>query len=218
MGEGDKDDEEPLSQLIQILEQPEKRILPLLYESSNPQDQKIRRETRSQLVNIAQHLFGEIETIAKKYRQVTKAPDNEDDNEEEKKEDLADLPGLSGLPQLYVPEGSEVNEDLDTETLWGQVELQNNALRTLVKKATKRLAKAPEKIVLLDMGQISSDEDGDGSDDEEDSATTEEGRSDADSAQDEDEDEDARRIRERMERAMEDMESDEEGESDRGAC
>ena len=52
----------------------------------------------------------------------------------------------------------------DAETLWGQAELQNEALQSLVKRNIKKMVKTiesqgPEQVRLLDMGDILSEND-----------------------------------------------------------
>ena len=197
-----------LDNLIEILHRPEKRILPLLYPSKNEEEIRNRKVTREELVKISQNLFREIEDLYLKYHQVTKKKNGDDDDDDAKIT-------LTGLPELYIPPG----DALDAETMWGQVDLQNKALRKLMKKSTKRLANSPEDIVVLDMGQVMSSDEGDSdenSSDEDDMKVnndTEGSGSGSGSEEDEDEDEDeeeAKRIRERMERAMEDIESDED--------
>jgi U3 small nucleolar RNA-associated protein MPP10 len=197
------DDDSPLGDLIEILDHPEKRILPLLYSSKKEDTIENRKNTRTELVKISQYLFQEIEDLSKKYHQLTKKKNEDDDDNAQTT--------LSGLPEMYVPPG----EAIDAETMWGQVDLQNNALNKLLKKSTKRLAQSPEDIVILDMGQVlSSDEDDSdegGSDEDEMKVNSEEEESDSDSDEDdEEEDEEAKRIRVRMERAMADMDSDED--------
>lgn len=101
------------------------------------------------------------------------------------------------------------------ETIWGQVDLQNNALLPRLKKMIRKLVKSVDgdEIRLLDMGDGMSEEeedmdDGDDDSDEEDINESEEGSvaSNLDengNSEDDDEeemDEDAKRIRERMEK------------------
>jgi U3 small nucleolar RNA-associated protein MPP10 len=96
---------------------------------------------------------------------------------------------------------------VDMETIWGQVDLQNNALLACLKKAVRKLAnnsEGEEKVRLLDMGDLS--EDGDfGSEENEDAESEGSAASDFDDGDpndksDDDVDDDARRIRERMEK------------------
>ena len=93
------------------------------------------------------------------------------------------------------------------ETIWGQVDLQNNVLLPRLKKMIRTLIKSmdEDEIRLLDMGDMSEGED-DGDDGTEDINESEEGSAASnleendDLEDDEEIDEDARRIRERMEK------------------
>jgi U3 small nucleolar RNA-associated protein MPP10 len=146
---------------------------------------------------------------------------------------------LSGLHSLYTgvesPQHEKSNNSpgssnlVDIETIWGQVDLQNNALLPLLKKLTRKLAKHADsgevgasEIRLLDMSAMSSDDeqgdgvsDSEGNDDEENvdegSAASNLDEEDGDQSHESDDDDDeelnddARRIRERMKKAMADM-------------
>ena len=212
----------PEERLLEILENPELRIVPLLFKSTNPKDRQAKRETLSELTGIVQHLFREIEETARKYHIIANQKGEEASEEKEPDE----IPTLSGLSELYVPESDVAGGD--AETLWGQVELQNNALNKLLKKSTKKLSKSLNDIVILDMSKLSSDDeegedssakkpdastssqdeemDHDNDDDEEEEDKDEEDDDDDDEG---DEDEETKRIRERMERAMDGSGSDE---------
>lgn len=120
----------------------------------------------------------------------------------------------------------------DIETIWGQVDLQNNALLPRLKKLTKKLAKCSPRdgesgevgangIRLLDMSAMESGDeqgdgvsDSDGIDDEESvsegSAASNLDEEDGDHSHESDDDDeelddDAKRIRERMKKAMAEM-------------
>ncbi len=204
MGEFEtKEDVSPEGRLLDILRHPEERILSLLSNSTNPQDQQAKQRTRTELIGIAKYLFREIEQTAKRYNEINNSVQKAIEG---KKEEPVEVPPLSGLSELYVPESSD-DGAVDVETIWGQVELQNNSLNKIVKKSIKRLSKSPEEIVVLDMGMLSSDEEDDDASEEiseEEDAMDDEGDDSAD------EDEEATRIRERMERAMEDVDSDDD--------
>jgi hypothetical protein len=138
-----------------------------------------------------------------------------DDAEETSPEES--LPcSLSGLHTLYTGVDESNSTLVDMETIWGQVDLQNNTLLPRLKKLIRKLAKSSDgddEIRVLDMGDFS--------DVEEEPTNSEEENSDAGSAasnmdegsaasnldhdpneqSDDDEmDDDARRIRERMEK------------------
>lgn len=123
---------------------------------------------------------------------------------------------LSGLHSIYTGIDESNSTLVDMETIWGQVDLQNNVLLPRLKKMIRKLAKSSdgeEGIRLLDMGDLSdeevSDDDdgsgGDGGSDEGSAASNlDEGSTtsnmDENEGSDEELDEDARRIRERMEK------------------
>ena len=101
------------------------------------------------------------------------------------------------------------------ETIWGQVDLQNNALLPRLKKMIRKLVKSVDgdEIRLLDMGDGMSEEeedmdDGDDDSGKEDINESEEGsvasnldeNEDSEDDDEEEMDEDAKRIRERMEK------------------
>jgi U3 small nucleolar RNA-associated protein MPP10 len=185
----------PLEGLIQTLDHPETHILPLLHSKESAE------ATRKELLQTCQFLFQEIEGLAKTYQSL-------------KKKDAQDTtpPGLSGLSELYVSEGA-----VDAETIWGQVDLQNDALKKLLKKSVKNLGKSTDDICVLDMGEVfsedeeeqNSNDDDDDDDDQEEKSGSDEEESDG---EDDDVDEETKRIRERMERALDDMGSDQEEE------
>ena len=130
-----------LGDLVDILEHPEKRILPLLFPSKEKVVIENRKDTRAELVKISQQIFKNIEDLSKSYHQLTAKNKTDEENASS---------SLSGLAEMYVPPGDEV----DAETMWGQVELQNKALKKLLKRSMKKLAKSPENIVVLDMDML----------------------------------------------------------------
>ena len=73
----------PEDRLLEILENPEHRILPLLFKSTNPKDQQAKQETLSQLTGIAQDLFRKIEETAKKYHIISNQKSEEASEEKE---------------------------------------------------------------------------------------------------------------------------------------
>jgi U3 small nucleolar RNA-associated protein MPP10 len=180
-----------LNKLIECLDNPETHIIPLLYNGSKSQS-----ISRDDLIQVIQHLFLQNERLAKKYKKLVSKDDEESS-------------GLSGLPELYYSPGI-----VDAETIWGQIDLQNMSLNKLVKKSTKRLGKAPEKVCVLNMNEVLSDQDNetsssiDNDDDSNKSASDDEEKGENDSV-----DTTTRRMRERMEKALEDMDSDKEDEA-----
>lgn len=134
--------------------------------------------------------------------------------EEQKEPRHEDSPpcSLSGLHSLYTGIDESNDTLVDMETIWGQVDLQNNVLLPLLKKGIRKLAKIPDGedgIRLLDMGDLSDEETAANSDEESDidegsAASMDEGSAASNMREDEESDgemdEDARRIRERMEK------------------
>lgn len=114
---------------------------------------------------------------------------------------------LSGLDELYT--GTE-DERVDVETLWGQVDLQNSALHTILRQSLKKLSngvrgKGNKEIRIL--------EDVEESDVEKESAKVSNDHDDSDGRSDDDDnisndDDSTARIQARMDRAMADMEDD----------
>ncbi|KAL3945259.1 MAG: hypothetical protein SGBAC_000670 [Bacillariaceae sp.] len=173
-----------LDRLIEIFDDPLNSILPLLH------DGKDKKIGRLDLINIIKELFQTTESLAKQYQEISKKNDKDTPS------------GLSGLSEIIG------GDEIDSETLWGQVELQNKALNKLVKKSKKKLEKAPEKICVLDMKEILSESEEDEND------GSEEDKSEKSHDDDDEEgsvDSETRRIRERMDRAMEDESDDGEG-------
>ena len=153
---------------------------------------------------------------------------NPSDTEEETAEESPPC-SLSGIPSLYTGLEQESDESpnadtlVDMETIWGQVDLQNNALLPRLKKLIRRLNKvtdgedSAEVIRLLDMGDMESEEEEQPSEEEDieqDGESMEEGSAASnldeqdENSDEEDLDEDARRIRERMKKAMASMNDD----------
>jgi U3 small nucleolar RNA-associated protein MPP10 len=200
-----------LDSLIETLENPERHILSLLHSETN------KSTTRDELVKTCRFLFQHIEELAKSYQSLTKDGDN--------KNAIPTI--LSGLNELFVPPAGEDGE-VDAETIWGQVDLQNDALLVLLKKSVKRLTKPQEEICVLNMGEVLSDDVDDDDDDDEEGQSDDnnsdeqekektggdEEEEDEEEEEDDEEDEEKIRIRERMERAMEEMDSEEEEEEE----
>lgn len=200
---------------------------------------------RLDLVTISQHLFRYIEHLAhaeeelkaiqkdQKLRELDPALSEEEEKAMDEEDDI-DPCTLSGLASLYVGDEDE-NSGLDAETIWGQVDLQNTALMSRLKKNLKKLVKrssndekkyGPDDLIqLLEVGAMGSEEE-EGASGGEDDGESDEGSAASNfgddyddeeaegQAVDSDEDSDARRIRERMERAMEDMSDDDDDDAE----
>lgn len=142
---------------------------------------------------------------------------------------------LSGLDELYTgidnnPGGlSSTSHVVDVETLWGQVDLQNDALHSLLKNSVKKLVKAATatevpsttknvksaagEIRLLDTNSTSDEEESD-ADDETKSITGDDNDSNNDGSNDdlsnEDDEPEVDKMHARMNRIMADMDDDDE--------
>ena len=236
----DNSKKDVLDRLINILDNPEKRILPLLYSNGTPNDnddhddgtsnnnnnnkESVREKQRTleELIKISKTLFFDIESLGKQYKELhennSKVSTEEEKNKSTMTTSISSV--LSGLPKLHVPEMKVTDTDLP-ETIFGQVDLQNSALVKLVKKSSKRLVKSSkDDICILDLGVMDSEDDvdnddSDGDNDEYDESNDE--QQDDDDGSDNENDEEAQRIRERMERAMEDMDEEEEESNDEDA-
>lgn len=147
-------------------------------------------------------LFAYIETLAKKYHHLCAS-----------KSHPSSTFVLSGLTELL-----HDSTEVDAETIWGQVELQNTALLKLLKKSVKQLERTKtENIRLLEAMDSSDSEEKDTDGNDDDDNNNKDGRShesgmalDGIEAASDDEaaDEKTERIRARMERALEDMEEE----------
>jgi len=229
-----------LSRLIEILENPERRILPLILVSSlstsnknqgdNDDDagklskaQQEKSRTLKELIGISKELFADIESLGNQYQELLKRqkkyPDDDDKLEnvgtrEEPHASSKMSSMLSGLTELFIPPDTQPNDTDLPETIFGQVDLQNSALQKLMRKSTKRLAKSTENICVLDMDIMASDDNESDGIEEEEEEDQQGGDNFGSESDDEEEDEETRRMRKRMEQAMEDMEDEDEGEED----
>jgi len=218
-----KSDQEALEQLLNILQSPEDILLPPLPDSASKSENSNNWQgMQTKLSNITQYLFTRMEKLAQDHENfVNKA--------EEKTEEKDDICPLSGMKDLYIPteeDGSEKYNIMDMETVWGQVEIQNEALMKKInaslKTSKKNIKKEIQAPMLLDMEGMYSDddesdkheEDGDSDDIENQEENEDSTDDDDDDDDDDDEEEETRRIRERMERAMADMEEGSENNSD----
>ena len=262
------------SNLLPLISRPEDLLTSLLSENnhaSNNDGKAKQHVARQQLLSTSQQLFQYIEHLAsmeEKLKEMQKQKKLQEFAEEEEKvaenEDLLEESeneepcGLSGIPSLYTgqtvhdEEEEKVSEEedaipsVDAETIWGQVDLQNNVLLSMLKKSIKKLGKrcssdqdggkkydVDDQVRILDTGAMMGDDDsgsegddsmmGDDSDEGGDmmsmgSAASDfgdeqnEGSDGEEGDNDSDEDSEARRIRERMEKAMADMSGDESNE------
>ena len=174
----------PVADLLQLLARPEDTLVDLLFAKKETDS-----GTETQLLrHVCQTLFAHIEHLGQIQQHLELKPSGE----------------LSGLDQLYLGEESE---PIDSETIWGQVDLQNLGVHTLVKQSLKRLTKHVEDVKVLDLGEVMSEN---GQEEKHSSDYS----LDEYSEENHEEDDDAKRIRERMERAMEDMDDDDDEEEE----
>ena len=186
---------------VALLSKPEDAAFSLLYNTTDDACDA------ALLMQTAEQLFRRIEVLSKIYQSIGDEAES----------------GLSGLDELYV---GDDEEKMDIETLWGQVDLQNVALQTLLKQAIKRVSKVsnkktgPKAIRLLE--DLDSDDEESSSvasedDDQEPSESGDQASEDDDNEEEEPEDDEAKRMRERMQRTMDDMDdmdNDEDDEED----
>ena len=201
------------------------------HDDGTKESDRAKNKTLGELLEISKNLFADIESLGKQYQELheraraASSRQLDGDNAAPSSEAAAPVSStiLSGLLELYVPPEVEATDADLPETVFGQVDLQTAALAKLVKKSTKRLSKASsagggdESICVLDMDVMGSDDDGDDDsdkdDDHSDDGSAREDTNESDGDDSDDEDEEAKRIRLRMERAMEDMGEDEDTEA-----
>jgi len=203
-----------LNSLTQFLSEPQNYLHTLLIPPSGDDDASETHKQQIELLcSTSKILFSRLEKLACMAEQVENMQKGISDEEED------ECP-LSGLTELYtgIADDDEDNGpmELDAESVWGQVDIQNTALTSKVSKNIRKLSKKVESnknqddcIRLLNMHDIDSDDDSD---------LDQANKRDADSSKEEIEeeesdnqgsdDEDARRIRERMERSMAEMDDD----------
>mmetsp|Transcript_5719 Transcript_5719/g.8814 ORF Transcript_5719/g.8814 Transcript_5719/m.8814 type:complete len:801 (-) Transcript_5719:46-2448(-) len=195
-----------ISDFLHSTSHPEDVLLPLLFSGGSSDDSKQQqKQHQDQLRQTCRYLFQEVERLSKINHDLQHQQKKEKGNDDDK---TAPPKSLAGIEELYVGGSSEF--PVDAETLWGQVDMQNAALQSLLKKSVKKVIKGIEKsdnpetaVRLLDMGEVMSEEEKEENDD----SSSDAGES-GESADDEDEggeDEETRRIRERMERSMAEM-------------
>ena len=225
------EDQGHLEVLMGILQNPERQILPLFSGSKKDDDdddddvnnrtsdtaQQQKNETLKLLLNISKGLFEDIESLGVQYQDLVRKRKNNATSTSTTITTTTTT--LSGLTELFLPPDMEPNDTDLPETIFGQVDLQNTSLKKLIRKSTKRLAESTGNIRILDMGIMESDDDksDDGGEDDDSNNNSDDQREGRENEHDtshddndDDEEEVERRMRERMERAMEDMEDEDE--------
>lgn len=206
-----------LSSLVQLLEKPEDFLHSILLPPKPNEDDDLSEYSSSidLLVSTSKHLFGKLEKLATHLRQIEDGEVGNTDDDESP---------LSGLFDLYTGDYEESKDHLDVETIWGQVDIQNQSLLSKLSKIIRKLSKRIEsasnqddQIQLIDLNGVKSDDSSDEdeySDDENSAASIQRKSSEEEEEGEEEEDDDARRARERMERSMAAMENSEESDVD----
>ena len=179
-----------------------------------------KREHQTLLLGVCQHLFKSIEQLSQTLQKVDSGNANDEN---------INATSLSGLDELYLGDQDDDDDDetpVDAETVWGQVDLQNEALHAILKKSVKKLGIAASgndgdgsgatTIRLLDIESeiLNDEEDGDNNSDEdnqEEEDSEEEEAIGEKEGNDSDEDEMTRRMRDRMERALQSDDEDDMG-------
>lgn len=210
---------EPLNSLVNLLENPEDLLQTLLSSQPQDDDKNAAKDIQATLRSTSKSLFSTLEHLASLQQTLSSH------SGEEAQDDESPLSGLSQLLVGSSPDSGnnsdtddEVDESIDAETIWGQVDLQNAAL---IDNLSENLVYLKKKIKngqehKQDLGSIVRLLNDMDSDSEEDNDIMEEGEEDdSDSIPDDDgskdisdDDSEARRIRERMEKAMADMDDD----------
>lgn len=225
-----------LNTLLELVDQPETFLHTLLLPPESlpadcdDDDGDTKNSHSSQvktLHNISRVLFSRMEQLAGLQERLEKnGVESSTESNTTLSGDDEVVGNLSGLAELYVGSVAEKEDEeiitVDTETIWGQVDIQNMALFSRLKKTIRKLKKnihnkevgGKEYLRLLDSEVLGSDDErqNDDNSDEGDSDDTsvEENNTEKDhglSDEDEVDDEDAKRIKQRMERAMADMDN-----------
>ena len=212
-----------LDSLNDLLQNPQDFLHTILLPPSQGDETDIEtnelyRKQTDALRSTSKTLFSRLEKIAQMMERVENKQNNVEIDEHE------DESPLSGLSELYTndvdgADNSEVDAiAIDAETIWGQVDIQNTALVSKITKNIRKLSKRTDntaadgdyQIRLLNMEELNSDEEGNPEmdSDSEMADSDSDDSNNKDESESEEEDDDAKRVRERMERAMEAMESD----------
>jgi len=220
-----------LNSLIDLLSnKPENFLFSLLSpepDAEQDHDQNIQSHSDhiSMLRDISRSLFQNLEKLASLYQKLDMKGQDVDMSSILMKETTESPPNnsltfgpLSGLSDLTLSYNisKEISTPMDAESIWGQVDLQNTGLTKLASKSIRRLTKALENSVdsstilrLVDLSGIQSEDEG-----EEEESVDEMEDEEADEGKD---DLVTLRMRQRMQRAMEDDENEEELDSSSSA-
>ena len=141
-------DNQALKDLVNILTKPEDLIHSLLYPPQSESDQARLDAQVNHLRSISKTLFSRMEKMAHAQEKVNLHQDLGDDEDE-----IDDACPLSGLTELYTGENESgdsidrsMEDEVDAETIWGQVDLQNEALFNRLRKNIRKLEKKVNKV------------------------------------------------------------------------
>ena len=216
-----------LNSLLDLIDNPQNFLHSLLL---SPSPTNIEHLDQVNLLrSISKELFSKVEKLAALQEKVELESSKNRENYHDDLDEEEVYP-LSGLPELYtgsnikIKDGDDEDEDdefkADSETIFNQVDVQNTALLTKVKKTLRKMSRKIEKngeglVKLLNMEDMNSEEEDaieeDMESETERSQSEDEGNDDND---DDSEDENTRRIRERMERSMAEMDGFSNSEDD----
>ncbi len=217
---------EALYSLLELIDNPQDFLSSLLLPPSSPAAKDQDGPSQVDLLRtISKELFLRVEKLAVLHDKIDSGNIDEKEEKEEEEEEEEESYPLSGLPELYtgskgggVEDDEDIGHDVDSETIFNQVDIQNTALLSKVKKTVRKLGKKIDKqgqhdqefVRLLNMEDINSDEEKDTQntyDSDEREMQNNQFGSEGDSEDEESEDEESRRIRERMERSMAEMDN-----------
>lgn len=229
---------EALNTLLDITSNPQDFLHTILLTPSNQTNKEHLNQVES-LRLISKELFSRLEQLASLNEKIDDLSDRGDNDDDDYDVNVYPLSGLSELYTGDITHDTEAKDndynqeeykiDVDSETIFSQVDIQNEALVSKVKKIVKTLGKKIDKhgnrsgdmVRLLNMQEIDEEEkdqenssvEGDLVDIKTDEEEEEEQNEDDDDNDDNSEDEEARRIRQRMERSMAEMDamSEEDG-------
>ena len=184
-----------LQRLAAILDHPESLGIDLVHKSKSSHQQK---ELEASLQATCESLFRSIDQVHQQHGHLLRKSRGGAGSDKGQ--------SLSPLESLVIP----ATDSLDAETLWAQVDLQNLPLQKRIQTSVKRLQAASENAIRLLV--IDEDEESEADEDElVDGSEFDEAGSDAGSETD---DAETQRMRDRMERAMTEMDSEHESDDE----
>jgi U3 small nucleolar RNA-associated protein MPP10 len=187
-------DDTAILDFVSLLKHPEGKLLALLQENNDPK----------QIRSVCKILFSQVERYHLQLQQCLLRHSTRKGTSIHPDGSTA---SLAGIDTLYLGPDDFTPYAFDAETLWGQIDLQNEALRNLLRQQVKKLGTSDAGgIRLLDLGQLTSGDEFDdkgiqfGSSEEEDF--------------DHVLDDETSRIHARMTRTMEEMDQDDDDDTE----